>query len=106
MSAPTLLHMAGVPIPRGMDGVDLSRFLRGKRPPARPYAWGGYGNSFFVRTDNWSLFGSNRGGDYHLYNPRRDHRQYRDLAASHGGKVRELRRVVGRKGGHLPYYPY
>jgi arylsulfatase A-like enzyme len=103
---PTLLSMAGVRVPRKMDGVNLARFLGGKRPPPRPYAWGGYGNSFFVRTDSWSMFGSNRGGDFHLYNPRRDRRQFRDLAASHGRKVGELERVVRRKGGRLPYFPY
>jgi arylsulfatase A-like enzyme len=105
--APTLLSMAGVRVPRGMDGVDLSRFLRGKRPPARDYAWGGYGNSFFVHTDNWSLFGHNHGGDLHLYNARRDRHQFRNLTGSHPGKARELRRVVRRKArGGLPVFPY
>ena len=96
--APTLLSMAGVRPPRGMDGVDLSRLFRGRRPPERDYAWGGYGNSYFVKTDRWSMFGDNRGGDLHLYNPRRDFREYRNVAGSHGGKARELRRVVRRQG--------
>ena len=92
--------------PRGMDGVDLSRFFSGRRPPERDYAWGGYGNSFFVKTDRWSMFGDNRGGGFHLYNPRRDFREYRDVAGSHRGKARELYGVVRRRGGHLPYFPY
>lgn len=104
--APTLLSMAGVRVPRGMDGVDLSRFFQGRRPPARDYAWGGYGNSFFVKTDRWSMFGDNRGGDFHLYNPRRDFREWRNLAASHRRKVRELYGVVRERGGYLPYLPY
>jgi arylsulfatase A-like enzyme len=104
--APTLLSMAGVRVPREMDGVDLSRFFRGRRPPKRDYAWGGYGNSFFVKTDRWSMFGSNRGGDFHLYNPRRDFREYRNLAGSHRGKVGQLYGAVRRRGGRLPYFPY
>ena len=103
---PTLLSMAGVRVPRGMDGVDLSRLFRGRRPPDRNQAWGGYGNSFFVKTSRWSMFGDNRGDDFHLYNPRRDFREYRNLAASHPGKARELYRAVRRRGGHLPHFDY
>jgi arylsulfatase A-like enzyme len=104
--APTLLSMAGVGVPRAMDGVDLSRFFEGKRPPDRDYAWGGYGNSFYVRSERWKAFGSNRGGDLHLYEPRRDRREWRDLAGSRPGKAGELFGVARRKaGGPLPYYP-
>jgi len=104
--APTLLSMADVPVPRGMDGVDLSRLFRGRPPPERDYAWGGYGNSFYVKTDRWSMFGDNRGGGFHLYNPRRDHHEFRDLAPSHPGKARELYGAVRRRSGRLPYFPY
>jgi arylsulfatase A-like enzyme len=104
--APTLLAMAGVPVPRAMDGVDLSRFFEGRDPPERPYAWGGYGNSFFVRSERWKAFGSNPGGDLHLYDARRDRREWRDLAASHPSQARELFAAVRRRaGGPLPYYP-
>ena len=48
----------GVGVPRGMDGVDLSRFFEGKRPPERPYSFGGYGNSYYVRTDHWAMYGA------------------------------------------------
>jgi arylsulfatase A-like enzyme len=104
--APTLLSMAGVGVPRGMDGVDLSRLFRGGQPPERDYAWGGYGNSYFVKTDRWSMFGANAGGDLHLYNRRRDFREYRNLAGSHRGKTRQLFGVVRRRGRGLPTFPY
>ena len=104
--APTILSMAGLDVPRGMDGVDLSRFFEGRSPPERPYAWGGYGNSFYVRSEHWKAFGRNPGGDLHLYDPRRDRRETNDLAGARGAKARELRGVVRRKaGGPLPYYP-
>ena len=89
-----------------MDGIDLSRFFDGRRVPERDYAWGGYGNSFFVRTERWKAFGHNRGGDLHLFDPRRDRRETRDLSGANAGKPRELFGVVrGPAGGSLPYYP-
>jgi len=103
---PTILSMCGVPVPRGMEGVDLSRLLQGRRPPPRHYAWGGYGNSFFVRSDRWALFGANRGGGLHLFDRRRDPGEGHDLASRHPGKAAELRAVVGRRAGPLPTFPY
>ena len=104
--APTLVSMAGVPVPGAMDGIDLSRFFDGRRVPERDYAWGGYGNSFYVRSERWKAFGNNRGGNVHLYDARRDRRERHDLARANAGKARELFGVVrGRAGGQLPYYP-
>ena len=104
--APTLVSMAGVDVPRAMDGIDLSRFFDGRSVPERDYAWGGYGNSFFARTDRWKAFGHNRGGNLHLYDPRRDRLETRDLSGANPGKARELFGAVRRRaGGALPYYP-
>ena len=104
--APTLLAMAGVRAPRGMDGINLAPLLRGRRPRQRDYAWGGYGNSFFIRSHRWAMFADNRGANVHLYNARRDRREFRNVAGSHTGKARELEQVVRKRGGYLPYYPY
>ena len=104
--APTLVSMAGLPVPEAMDGVDLSRFFDGRKVPERDYAWGGYGNSFFARTEHWKAFGRNYGDELHLYDPRRDPRETRDLVRANPGKARELfGEVRARAGGTLPYYP-
>lgn len=103
---PTLLGMADVPAPASMDGVDLSGLFGGRRPPARPFAYGGYTNSFYIRTDRWKLFGDNRGRDFHLHDARRDPNEFRDVAPSHRHAVRHLYGAVRRKAhGGLPYYP-
>ena len=98
--------MAGVGVPRGMDGVDLSRFFEGGPPPDRGYSFGGYGNSYFVRTDHWSMYAPNRGGGYHLFNHDHDPGEGHDVAGSHPGKAAELHRVVRRRAGRLPTFPY
>lgn len=101
---PTLLSMAGVPVPSSMTGANLSLLLGGaRRPPARPYAYGGYSDHFYAHTDNWSFYASNRGGGAHLYEAGTG--ETRNVAGSHPEKVRELSAVVRRKvGGRLPYY--
>jgi arylsulfatase A-like enzyme len=106
--APTILSMAGVPAPEGMDGVDLSPLFEGRRPrQRRPYAFGGYGNSFFVRTDRWAMYGANSGGGFHLYDRRADVAETRDVSAAHPGKVAELYGVVRRRSGRpLRTYPF
>jgi arylsulfatase A-like enzyme len=104
---PTILSMLGLRPPRGMDGIDLSPLLRGRQPRPRAANWGGYGNSFFVRTDSWALTGDNRGRDFRLFDPRRDRREWRNLAARHPRKVGELYGAVRRRaGGPLPWYPF
>jgi arylsulfatase A-like enzyme len=104
--APTILSMAGVESPSQMDGVDLSRFFSGGRPPKRPYAYGGYGNCHYVRTEHWTLFSRNDGADPHLYDRKHDPGERHDVAHSHPKTVRKLQAVVRhRAGGKLPYYP-
>jgi arylsulfatase A-like enzyme len=103
--APTLLSMAGVPVPERMEGVDLSRPLRGRRLPKRPYAFGGYSNEFYIRTDRWAMWANNRPGRFHLFDLRRDPGEFDNVARRHPRLVRELyARVRERAGGRLPYY--
>ena len=103
--APTILSMAGLRVPERMDGVDLSRPLRGRRLPRRPYAFGGYSNEFYIRSERWALWGNNRPGAFHLHDLRRDPGEYDNVAASNPGLVGELyEKVRARAGGQLPYY--
>ncbi|CAN5555376.1 hypothetical protein BH20ACT19_BH20ACT19_07970 [soil metagenome] len=102
---PTILSMAGVKAPRSMDGVDLSPLLSGGRMPDRPYAYGGYKNSFFIRTDRWALSGVNRHGQLKLYDLKNDPGETRNVAEQRPGTARELQAIVKRRaGGALPYY--
>jgi arylsulfatase A-like enzyme len=103
---PTILSMAGIRVPRAMNGTDLSPLFRGRRPSKRSYAYGGYTNGFYIRTDRWALIGNNPGQRLRLYDLSRDPRELRNVASTHPGKARQLYRVVRRRsGGRLPYYP-
>ena len=103
--APTLLSLAGVPAPPSMTGNDLSAFFRGERAPARPFAYGGYANAFFLRSDRWVLFGENKPAALKLYDLENDRGEVRNLAQQRPELVRELHeRVMERAGGRLPYY--
>jgi arylsulfatase A-like enzyme len=104
--ARTILRVAGVRPPRGMDGIDLSAPFRGRRIAERPFAYGGYANSHYLRDGRWAFFADNRMRRPHLYNLKADPGETRDVADRHPGVVRELHtRVVKRSGGRLPYYP-
>jgi arylsulfatase A-like enzyme len=103
--APTVLRMAGLRPPAAMTGADLSRFFLGGRPPRRPYAYGGYADAFYVRTDRWALMADNRPAGFKLFDLRRDSGEYDNVAARYPGVVDELYgQVLERAGGRLPYY--
>lgn len=102
---PTVLSMAGVEAPQRMDGVDLSSLFDGNQPSPRSYAYGGYKNSFFLRTDRWALSGINEPGKFKLFDLKEDPGETRNLAGRNPRKVRELYEIVKRNaGGELPYY--
>jgi arylsulfatase A-like enzyme len=103
--APTLLSLTGLPVPAAMEGVDLSRPLRGERLPERPYAFGGYTNEFYIRTDRWAMWANNRPAHFQLYDLERDPGEHRNVAARHPKLVRRLYETVREQaGGPLPHY--
>jgi arylsulfatase A-like enzyme len=103
--APTLLSMAGVRRPGRMTGVDLSRPMRGRRLPERKYAWGGYSDSFFIRSERWILWGLNKPANFKLFDLERDPGMYENLAGRRPDMVRSLYgRLLTRSGGRLPWY--
>jgi arylsulfatase A-like enzyme len=103
--APTFLSMMGVKAPERMNGVDLSPLFDGKKLPKREYAYGGYGNSFFIRTRRWALWARNKPARFHLCDTRRDPGEGTNVAHRHPAVVRQLYGIVRKRaGGPLPYY--
>jgi arylsulfatase A-like enzyme len=103
--APTLLSLAGVTPPRGMDGVDLSPLFDGEEPAERAFAYGGYFNHFFVRNDHWSYIADNRGDLRELYDLTLDPFELENVAGRNPDVHEELHaRLVETIGGLPPYY--
>jgi arylsulfatase A-like enzyme len=103
--APTLLSMMGVPAPERMNGVDLSTLFDGVKPPKREYTFGGYGNSFFIRTRRWAMWARNKPTRFHLFDKHKDPSEGTNVAHKHPGVVRELYGIVRKRaGGRPPYY--
>jgi arylsulfatase A-like enzyme len=97
--APTLLSIAGVEAPDTMDGSDLSPLLSGKALPRRSYSYGGYSDSFYIRSDGWAMFRENRGRGAKLFDLTQDPNERLDVASAHPRKVGELHREVRRRIG-------
>jgi arylsulfatase A-like enzyme len=96
---PTLLALAGVRAPAGMDGLDL----RGSR--RRRFAYGGYANWHYARTDDVAFISGNQGRGRRLYDLDRDHGERNDIASRHPRLIDDLyRAVVRRAGGPPPIY--
>jgi arylsulfatase A-like enzyme len=102
--APTLLSMMGVKAPERMNGVDMSPVFDGKPLPRRDYAYGGYGNSFFIRTREWAMWARNKPMRFHLFDKKRDPSEGENVAHRHRGVVHHLYGLVRSRVGRLPYY--
>ena len=99
---PTLLSLAGVGRPPGMDGIDLSPLLAGRRPAERAFAFGGYANWHFARTAEWAYVSANTGRGRRLYDLDRDPGEVRDIAGRHPRRIDALRRAVFRRADGRP----
>jgi len=103
--APTLLAIAGVDPPASMTGVDLSPALRGDSVANRPYAYGGYNDSHYLRDERIAYMADNRGQGAGLFELSDDPGELHDVAAQHPNLVRSLYATVrDRAGGSPPWY--
>lgn len=101
---PTLLSIAGVPVPEGLDGDDLFN----------PFAGEGTGQVFYGNCDNefycvmegdWKYHWTSRGGDELLFNLAEDPMEQRNLAGNtaHSEKLAHLRACLLNKGTELSW---
>jgi arylsulfatase A-like enzyme len=95
---PTLLGLAGIAVPQGLDGVDLSAELLGRRGPvSRKFFWHfpHYNNqggrpSGAVRDGDWKYITFYDTGRAELYNLKDDVAEAHDVAAEHVERVAAL----------------
>ncbi len=97
--------MMGVEQPKRMNGVDMSPAFDGQPLRKRDYTFGGYGNSFYIRTRRWAIWARNRPSRFHLFDKSRDAGESNNVAHKHPRVVHRLYGIVkARAGGKLPYY--
>ena len=88
-----------------MAGSNLASLLSGREPPARAYAYGGYSDSHFLRSERWAYMSDNRLRAPHLFDLSSDPGETSNLAAERPDVVAELHETVReRAGGDLPHY--
>jgi arylsulfatase A len=96
---PTLLELAGAPVPAGLDGVSLAPLLLGRaEAPQRALFWHfpHYTNqgslpAGAVREGDWKLIENYEDGRVELFNLRQDASEIRNLADREPERVKRLR---------------
>ncbi len=100
---PTLLDLAGQPVPKGLDGVSLATLLTGKGlAPERPLFWHfphytnqGSRPSGAMRDANWMLVEFYDDDAVELYDLGADVRESQNLAAQQPARVVKMRAALG-----------
>ena len=83
-----------------MDGVDLSPLLRGRRPREwRKFAYGGYANWHYARTQEWAYVANNFGVGRRLYDLERDPKEENNIARRHRKRLDGLDAAIRRRAG-------
>ena len=99
---PTLLALAGQPVPAGLDGVSLAAVMTGRGPaPRRSLFWHfphytnqGSRPSGAMREDDWMLVEYYDEAKVELYDLGRDAGEGRDLAAQQPARVTRMRTAL------------
>ena len=112
---PTFLELAGAALPADLDAVSLAPALRGQlMPPSRELyfvrreggpTYGGKSYEAIIR-DGWKLMQNDPYSPLELYNLNDDPYEQRNLAATHGERVKELAaalRMHVQRGGSTPW---
>jgi arylsulfatase A-like enzyme len=104
---PTVLSMAGVDRPRGMNGADLSPVFRGRAPrKKRSHRTTAYNTHVGASDGRWLLMAGGRREELQLFDRKRDRHERRNVAHRHPKQVRRLWGMILRDaGGRLPRHP-
>jgi len=99
---PTLLELAGQPVPPGLDGISFAGALRGTSPfPVRSFFWHfphytnqGSRPAGAMRDGDWLYVEYYDDGQEELYDLRRDVGETRNLAPSEAGQTARMRAAL------------
>ncbi len=106
---PTAAELAGVPAPKGIDGISIVPALMGKRQPPHEYLyWEAYGKGGFrqgIRMGNWKGVREGLAGELELYDLGRDPGEKQDVAAQNPRVVAQITKKLSTVRTDNPDYP-
>jgi len=90
---PTVLEVAGVPAPEGLNAPSLIPWMVGRRPGSDPHPFvvAEAHDKVVVRSAGLKLIADREGGSFELYDLTRDPRETRNLASERPGDLERMR---------------
>ena len=90
---PTLAELAGARIPAGLDGMSMTRALRGQRQPTHPFFYWEFHERGFqqaVRMADWKAVRMKKDAPLELYDLKTDRGEQREIARVHPEVVSKI----------------
>ena len=90
---PTLAELAGAKTPAGLDGVSMTRALRGQSAPAHEFMYWEFHERGFqqaVRMGRWKAVRLSKDAALELYDLQSDPHEAHEVAAAHPDVVRRI----------------
>jgi arylsulfatase A len=94
---PTLAEVARARVPAGLDGISMSRALRGERQPSHPFLYWEFHERGFqqaVRMGRWKAVRLKTGAALELYDLEADPGEQREIAAAHPDVVSRIEKYL------------
>jgi arylsulfatase A len=94
---PTLAELAGAKTPADLDGISMTRALRGQPQPAHPFLYWEFHERGFqqaVRMGRWKAIRLSKDQALELYDLRADPREQHDVAAAHPDVVSTIEQYL------------
>jgi arylsulfatase A len=105
---PTLVELAGGKPPEGIDGLSMTRALRGETQPTHPYFYWEFHERGFqqaVRMGQWKGIRLKPGAPLELYDLSADEREQHDVAAQHADVVKKIEGILQTARTPSPRWP-
>ena len=96
---PTLCGLAGLPVPEGVEGKNLTKLIRGKSEKVRDHLFTAYmQDQRTIRDDRWKLFHRGSENRVSLYDLKNDPHELNDLAKrpEHAKRIAELKAALAK----------